>query len=451
MLPEGFMFKFLDVMKMGLTYIDENQNVVYLNNEASELLQTDCGPMVENSVLNSHGQDIYQAVLRKIEYLRERPKGEWHKLVERNGRFLENYYSSVFVDGAYKGVVIATKDVTDREQMGTALRKSLDEMSVLFEAARLVNSSLNIKQVLDGVVKLAQNVVGFDAGGILLFDRETHGILYDAIYNYSPEEVANLKSCRPFGELLENLDEEYFVHPVEDHLTCSLVSQIEMAVPMLVNNEVYGVWFVENHQRDSFASDRKKMLVTLASLTSAALKNACLFERTMFAATIDQLTGLYNRQYFDHIFELEQEKAGLLQIPLSLIMVDLNRLKFINDNFGHEAGDYVIREAAGILKRSVRKGELVFRYGGDEMVILLTDHDIKQASKIAKRIKANAQKWNLVNEDKQIFVHISVGCATACDIETMDKLIALADDDMYRDKNEYYKALGLERNHGGPR
>jgi diguanylate cyclase (GGDEF)-like protein/PAS domain S-box-containing protein len=445
------MFKLLDIMKMGLTYIDENQNVVYLNHEASEALQIDANSMVGHSVLHCHSEDLHPAVLRKIAYLRERTHGEWHKLVERNGRYLENYYSSIFVDGAYKGVVIATRDVTERELMARALRKSLQEMSVLFEAAQLVNSSLNIKQVLDGVVKLAQNVVGFDAGGILLFDRATHGILYDATYNYSPDELAALKRCRPFGELLKNLDEEYFVHPIEDHLTCSLISKIEMAVPMIVNSDVYGVWFVENHQGDYFASDRKKMLVTLASLTSSAIKNAWLFERTMFEATIDQLTGLYNRQYFDHILELEKEKARLLQIPLSLIMVDLNRLKFINDNFGHEAGDYVLREAAIILKRSVRKGELVFRYGGDEMVILLTDSDIIQTAQIAKRVKTNAQKWNLMHKDKQIFVHLSVGSATASDIETIDKLIALADEDMYRDKNEYYESLGLARDNNGPR
>jgi len=72
-----------------------------------------------------------------------------------------------------------------------------------------------------------------------------------------------------------------------------------MAVPMVINNDIYGVWFVENHKGDSFTPDRRQMLVTLANLTSSAVKNAWLFERTSHEATVDRLTGLYNRQYFD--------------------------------------------------------------------------------------------------------------------------------------------------------
>ncbi|MHB9095295.1 MAG: sensor domain-containing diguanylate cyclase [Eubacteriales bacterium] len=318
-------------------------------------------------------------------------------------------------------------------------------MSVLFEAAQMVSSSLNIKQVLENIVCLAQKVVGFDAGGILLFDRGTKEVVYDATYNYSPDEVAALKRCRPFGEILKTLDKDYMIQPVEDHFTCSLISKIEMAVPMIINSEIYGIWFAENHLGDHFSSDRKKMLTTLANLTSSAIKNAWLYERTRFDATTDQLTGLYNRKYFDHVLEMEKEKTRLIHNPLSLIMVDVNRLKYINDTFGHEMGDLVIRETAVVLKKSVRKGELIFRYGGDEMVILLPNSDYRQTAKVVGRIKANTEDWNLANCNKQIFLHLSIGWFTAREAESLEKLVTTADERMYRDKTEYYKSHGLVR------
>ena len=451
MLPEGYLIKLLDVMKVGLTYINEELKIVYINNEAAEAMNLEIEEFTGTSVLACHPENTRQAVVKRIAHFRESPGGEWHRVIFRNGRYLENYYSSVFIEGQYKGVVIATKDVTERENLSIALRKSFDEISILFEAAQMVNSSLNIKQVLENIVCLAQKVVGFDAGGILLFDRGTKEIVYDATYNYSPDEVASLKRCRPFGELLTNLEEDYVIQPVEDHFTCSLISKMEMAVPMIVNSDIYGIWFVENHHGDSFKTDRKKMLVTLANLTSSAIKNAWLYERTRSEATIDRLTGLFNRHYFDPILELEKEKSRLLLVPLSLIMVDLNRLKYLNDTFGHEMGDFIIRETAMVLKNSVRKGELVFRYGGDEMVILLPDSDHGQTAKVTRRIKANVQEWNVANRNKQIFLHLSVGSFTAHDAESLEMLISAADEDMYRDKNEYYKSHGLVRETIGPR
>ncbi len=331
------------------------------------------------------------------------------------------------------------------------LQQTEDEMAVLFEAAQMVNASLNVKQVLDNIVRLAQKVVGFDAGGILLFTREAKEIVYEATYNFSPDEVEALKQCQPFHNLLETLDRAGRNEPVEGRLTCSPSSKTEMAVPLDVNSEIYGVWFVENHREDRFLPDHKKMLATLANLTSSAVKNAWLYERTRFEAIVDQLTGLYNRQYFDHVLVLEKEKARVMQTPLSLIMVDVNRLKYINDTFGHKMGDYIILETAAILKKSVRKGELVFRYGGDEMVILLPGSDYQQTAKVAERIKANLQAWSEANQNERLFLHLSIGWGTAGDAESLEKLVFMADQEMYRDKAEYYKSLGLVREPEGPR
>lgn len=301
------------------------------------------------------------------------------------------------------------------------------------------------------VVKLAQRVVGFDAGGIIIFDRVTGEVVYDAVYNYSPEEVAKLKHCQPFQRLVKTMGEDYIIRPIEDNFTCLAVSQIDMAVPLAINDEINGVWFIENHKDNRFATNHQKMLETLANLTSTALKNAWLFEKTRIEATVDYFSDLFNRQYFDYIFKNEKEKAKQEGTQLSLIMVDINRLKYINDTLGHYMGDYVIKETAVLLKNSVRQSELVFRFGGDEMVILLSGTDSVQTAKVVQRIKTNVIEWNQNCHDSRVFLHLSVGCYTADNEEALNVLVEMADKDMYRDKEEYYKLLGLTRQSQGPR
>lgn len=149
MLPEGLMFRLLDVMNIGITYIDEDGKVLYCNNEASELLNLNQEKMIGNSVLACHPKSKYKDVEDKIIGLQKSSASEWHRIIKRGGRFLENYYSSIFLEGRYKGIVIATKNVTERETLSESLRTSYNEMSVLFEATQLVNSTLNVQQVLD--------------------------------------------------------------------------------------------------------------------------------------------------------------------------------------------------------------------------------------------------------------------------------------------------------------
>ncbi|MDD3024528.1 MAG: PAS domain S-box protein [Syntrophomonadaceae bacterium] len=141
----------------------------------------------------------------------------------------------------------------------------------------------------------------------------------------------------------------------------------------------------------------------------------------------DKLTGLYNRAFFDE--ELHRLNTPR-QLPLSLIIGDVNGLKLINDALGHETGDQLLKIVAGILKKSCRQEDIIARWGGDEFIILLPRTDQETALKICERIKENSGR----TEELPIPISISLGMASISAPRNMHKLIKEAEDKMYRNK-----------------
>lgn len=142
----------------------------------------------------------------------------------------------------------------------------------------------------------------------------------------------------------------------------------------------------------------------------------------------DSLTDLYNRRFFEE--ELKRLDTAR-QLPISIIMADLNGLKIINDSYGHKMGDYILKRAAKLLKSSIRKEDILARQGGDEFAILLPQTDGEAAVKIIKRIKA---KTGMI-EGTSVPLSIALGKSTKFDKnEDIDETIKAADNQMYKNK-----------------
>ena len=143
----------------------------------------------------------------------------------------------------------------------------------------------------------------------------------------------------------------------------------------------------------------------------------------------DNLTGLYNRHFFEEEFNrLNTER----QLPLSIIMADLNGLKIINDSFGHQKGDKYLMTAASILKNCCRKEDIAARWAGDEYILLLPQTDETKARDICQRIRKEAEK---VNQDLELPVSIAIGSATKNSInQSREVILRQAEEDMYSNK-----------------
>jgi len=181
----------------------------------------------------------------------------------------------------------------------------------------------------------------------------------------------------------------------------------------------------------------EKELETIESFLSALLyplKNALLYRTAILAAHTDSLTGVLNRSTLQSIFQKESSLARRHQSDLSLVMVDIDFFKKVNDTYGHIAGDIALKELTNCIKRTVRESDHIFRLGGEEFAILLNNVDLKGATLLAKRLNIAVQQINIKHEDNQFGFTISAGVTQYNENEALDELMNRADKALYEAK-----------------
>lgn len=157
--------------------------------------------------------------------------------------------------------------------------------------------------------------------------------------------------------------------------------------------------------------------------------------RVRTLAVTDELTGAYNRRYFFEIAESEFERAVRHSLPLSVLLIDGDNFKHINDLHGHLCGDQVLQNLCRLCSSTIRQHDVLARYGGEEFILLLPHTDTHGAQVLAERIRSRIADNPLVYEGQQIFFTVSIGIATLeSGIYQFSKLVDNADQALYRAK-----------------
>lgn len=204
-----------------------------------------------------------------------------------------------------------------------------------------------------------------------------------------------------------------------------IVDESIIAVPLMTQGKVHGVIRLTRNGLDRYAASDLEMVELMAAHVADAVARAALEERL---SRTDALTGVYNRHYLN---EWSQGLSG--EALISLLMVDCRQFKQINDRFGHLAGDRVLREAARLIKESIRSGDLVVRYGGDEFLVVLRRMSVDQARIVADRIQMKVGAWNAAQPENGPRLLIDVGIESATEADWTE-LLERADVQMYASK-----------------
>ena len=206
-----------------------------------------------------------------------------------------------------------------------------------------------------------------------------------------------------------------------------------IAAPILVDGRAWGM-VAALRKSSEFPRDDDKRIVRFAQLAGVAVANAHARERLATQARTDPLTGLANRRFFDERLAQETERANRHMRALSVMLVDVDRFKAINDRFGHATGDRVLVNLADSLRAVMRSGDVLARHGGDEMAMILPDCDAEEAAHVVERmLAAIAEDTSLARRHG---VSLSAGVAAHTPGQSADDLLRCADQALYRAKDE---------------
>ena len=181
-----------------------------------------------------------------------------------------------------------------------------------------------------------------------------------------------------------------------------------------------------------YALLRTKALQDELKLKNRQLED--LLDKVNFMAITDSLTGLYNRRRFLDVLTTEYERAKRYGTPFSLVMLDIDYFKKINDNFGHVVGDTVLKEISEILLKGIRDIDTAARYGGEEFMLILPNTDKDHARIVAERIRQAIETYDFIGLDRKISASIGISGMPDASIADEDRLIRCADFGLYRAK-----------------
>ncbi len=322
-----------------------------------------------------------------------------------------------------------------------------DEFLAMYEIAQTASTSLNMEEVLPLLATKIRNMVSCSTCSIFLRDEQEPDRLHCRItvgvndgYLEDSETLVGHGLTGLVAYSAEGLISRYDRNDlILKRLYIQWIElQSVMIVPIVSDGQTIGTINLYDIKAEAFSMEDLRLLNVVAPQVGRALSNAQLFQETRESALRDPLTGLHNARYMLIQLEQEMNRAQRAMKPVSLLGLDLDNFKPINDTFGHQQGDQVLRELGQIFISLVRDYDVVCRYAGDEFIIVLPDSDKAAALETAERIKAAVDAYDPgFHHDQPIRVGVSVGVATfPGDASDVRSLISEADAAMYADKRE---------------
>lgn len=360
--------------------------------------------------------------------------------------FVPSLYIVTFISYyIVREVTAQTEAKEDVQELANQLKKKAEQMEVLFEVAKRAGASLKLDQVLNTIAEEACRFFGSDVSVIRLYNERTQELWVAATRGLSDEVARKLPVLKvgqgvagwvaEHGEPLNVPDvskEPRFVFPLDQANVKSA-----LAVPMMLGNKVVGALSCATFGKREFTEDDVMFVSTLAGEAAIVIENARLYEATEAMTLEDALTGLYNQRRLQAALDDELRRSERYKREFSFVMLDIDYFKHYNDANGHLKGDIVLETIAKILLQNTRDVDSVYRYGGEEISIVLPETSKDTAFELAERLRRAIQEHAFDGEKKQPNkdLTVSIGVATyPGDAVSKEGIINKADQAMYQAK-----------------
>ncbi len=325
-------------------------------------------------------------------------------------------------------------------------KKQINSLISLVEAGQELGSSLTLEKIVQLVVNMVKNLVNCNTCVIYLRERGKEGdmvvvknchtlpqherLFKDFSLDVGESTVAEV--IKKKGSILLN-----DAHKFQKEKIIPKMKAIRsvMVVPCLFQRDAIGAIYVGQQGVGSFKDDDLRLLSILANQAALAIKNAQLHENVAQLAITDSLSGLYTHGYFQESLDQEFKKAFKNNKPLSVMILDIDFFKIVNDNFGHPQGDALLKQVGGLIKSVTRDNDIICRYGGDEFTITCLNTNRTEAILIAERIRQAVEEYDFIAGNKVVKVTISGGVSSFPeDCDSKKDLVVIADETLYEAK-----------------
>ena len=326
------------------------------------------------------------------------------------------------------------------------------EIYALYEIAQAMGSSLGVADTMALISSKLSNLVPFACCALFLYDDESEtlrcrfatGVEADLMQHLTVRNGQGLtgwvaRNRRPLVNARPSADYEAAGQPSD---RTSLHSAL--VCPLLFNDRFIGTIAVYHAEPSVYTDDHRRLLDRISEQAAAVIYNSIVFEQTQEDSLTDPLTGLPNTRYMFMHLTRELARAERLKSEVSLLVMDLDSFKHINDTYGHHVGDRALREVAAVLRAAIRPYDICVRYAGDEFIVVLSGCGCDEAER--KRFELQRAVDDLRFEPrpgKALPLAISVGAAVfPHDGASYETLLSTADSRMYRDKARRKQAAG---------
>jgi diguanylate cyclase (GGDEF)-like protein/putative nucleotidyltransferase with HDIG domain len=328
------------------------------------------------------------------------------------------------------------------------------EIYALYEIAQAMGTSLGVSDTMALISAKLSNLVPFSCAALFLYDEDSETLrcrfatgtdaeIIQQIAVHTGEGLTGwvarnrraLVNARPSADL-----EAAGLPHLQTHLQSALVC------PLLFSERFIGTLSVYHVDGAFYRDDHRRLLDRVSEQAAAVINNSMLFEQTKEDSLTDPLTGLPNTRFLFMHLTRELARAERLKSEVSLLVMDLDNFKSINDSHGHHVGDRALCEVARVLRTAIRPYDICVRYAGDEFMVVLSGCSVDEAEqKRAELQRGIDEVYFEARPGKRVQLGISVGAAVfPHDAESYESLLATADSRMYQDKSRRKRPAGRD-------
>lgn len=331
------------------------------------------------------------------------------------------------VDSMEDSVKIEVTESTGEQKIPILTSSGIHNHQIIESVLTEIHSEHNSGKLRSLIIKNAVLLCGAHGGKLSIIDSQgpDHSYFYSPLPLDLPSDCQSIMNSAAISKITVKTSFSDIKSRESFHV---------LAVPLIRDNLTIGVIILVN-KTTPFCETDLINLNLFASQAALAINNTRLYEKAILQAQTDSLTGLYNHRHFFELAKKEISRAQRYKHSLTVVMVDIDHFKCINDTFGHPAGDQVLIAIANVCRKLFRNIDIVGRYGGEEFSILLPETPVVTATEVAERFRYTIEKTIISYHRRHFSVTVSLGLAALRnDCTSLTRLIERADTALYHAK-----------------